>query len=166
MSKYSQSVKILAAQKYLNGTPSRQLSLKLNIPDRQIRYWGQVYSFHDERSFLPCSYDVNEKLKILTRMKVEHWSIGHTSAFFNLSSPGRLFVWLRNYEAFGVEGLYPKKRGKPMKKPSPAKSKPSADMNESELRDELEYLRAENAVLKKFEALLQEKKLRAKKKRK
>jgi len=166
MSKYSQSFKIIAAKEYLGGIPSRQLSLKLNIPARQIRYWGQVYSLNGEHSFLPCFYDVDKKLKILTRMKVERWSIGHTSAFFNLSSPGTLFVWLRNYEALGVDGLYPKKRGKPMKKPSPAKTKPSTDMNESELRDELEYLRAENAVLKKFEALLQEKRLQAKKKRK
>jgi transposase len=39
-------------------------------------------------------------------------------------------------------------------------------MTESELIDELEYLRAENSVLKKFDALLQEKRLRVKKKRK
>ena len=39
-------------------------------------------------------------------------------------------------------------------------------MTKDELKDELEYLRAENAVLKKFDALLQEKRLRAKKKQK
>jgi transposase len=44
--------------------------------------------------------------------------------------------------------------------------KAAPEMTESELIDELEYLRAENAVLKKFDALLQEKRLRAKKNRK
>jgi len=35
--------------------------------------------------------------------------------------------------------------------------KPSEQMTEEELREELEYLRAENAVLKKLEALVQAK---------
>ena len=40
---------------------------------------------------------------------------------------------------------------------------PSEQMTEKELREELEYLRAENAVLKKLEALAQAKKKKAKK---
>ncbi|TMS80197.1 transposase, partial [Pseudoalteromonas sp. S554] len=43
--------------------------------------------------------------------------------------------------------------------------KPSADMSEKELREELDYLRAENAVLKKLEALAQARKKKAKTKR-
>ena len=92
----------------------------------------------------------------------------HTSAFYNLSSPGNLHVWLRNYELHGIDGLRPQKRGKPIMKHTqlPVSTKPASDMTPLELIDELEYLRAENAVLKKFDALFQEKKLRAKKKRK
>jgi transposase len=41
--------------------------------------------------------------------------------------------------------------------------KPSSQMTEKELREELDYLRAENAVLKKLEALAQAKKHKAKK---
>lgn len=41
--------------------------------------------------------------------------------------------------------------------------KPSEKMTEKELREELDYLRAENAVLKKLEALAQAKKKKAKK---
>ena len=43
--------------------------------------------------------------------------------------------------------------------------KPSSEMTEKELREELDYLRAENAVLKKLEALAQARKKKAKTKR-
>ena len=98
-------------------------------------------------------------------MPAEGWSLRHTRAFFKLSSPGTLFVLLRNIEASGIEGLTPKKRGKPAKKNVPTIPKPITEMSESELLEELEYLRAQNDVLKKFNALTQKKKLRAKKKR-
>ena len=168
MSKYSRNLKIVIAKRYLDDECSRQLGREYNISSRQIRYWGAVYSFNYEHSFLPptSAYSAKDKFKILTRMQTEDWSLGHTSAFFNLSSPGTLFVWLRNYESFGMEGLKPKKRGTPMKKIPIIKPKAATEMTEGELREELEYLRAENAVLKKFDALLQEKRLRAKKKRK
>jgi transposase len=54
-----------------------------------------------------------------------------------------------------------------MKKPtiSNQRGRPASDMTPEELREELEYLRAENAVLKKLEALLREKTARTKKKR-
>lgn len=38
-----------------------------------------------------------------------------------------------------------------------AKAKSSKEMTDKELREELEYLRAENAVLKKWNALAQKK---------
>ncbi len=166
MSKYSRKLKIAVAIKYLESASSSHLSTEYNIPSSQVRYWGAVYSFNHERSFLPpvLPHSANDKLNILTRMQTEDWSLRHTSAFFNLSSPGTLHVWLRNYESFGIEGLEPKKRGSKMKKIPKMKPKAASDMTEAELIDELEYLRAENAVLKKFDALTQEKKLRAKKK--
>lgn len=49
-------------------------------------------------------------------------------------------------------------------KQKPSESKPLEQMTEKELREELDYLRAENAVLKKLEALAQAKKTKTKKK--
>ena len=52
-----------------------------------------------------------------------------------------------------------------MKQQSQPASKPDSEMTLEELREELAYLRAENAVLKKLEELEQEKNRRTKKKR-
>ena len=168
MSKYSKLFKTTIAQQCIDGLSSRELGRLFNVSSRQVRYWRQVYLINHDRSFLPpCNpYTVEDKLKILTRMRTEGWSLTHASAFYNLSSPGNLHVWLRNYELHGVDGLRPKKSGKSLMKQTqpPVSTKPASAMTAQELIDELEYLRAENAVLKKFDALLQEKKLRAKKK--
>jgi transposase len=57
----------------------------------------------------------------------------------------------------------PKKKGRPCMTHNSSEPKPSSQMTEQELREELDYLRAENAVLKKLEALAQAKKNKAKK---
>jgi transposase len=99
-------------------------------------------------------------------MWTNKWSIGHTSAQFNLSSPGILSQWLTNYNASSLAGLKPRRRLSAMKtRPIDNDTKPAEQMSENELREELEYLRAENAVLKKLEALAQQKRVLAKKKR-
>ncbi|BFT31461.1 hypothetical protein D210916BOD24_26370 [Alteromonas sp. D210916BOD_24] len=98
-------------------------------------------------------------------MAANNWSLGYTSAFFDLSSPGILFQWQKLYARDGISGLKPKKKGKPRVKNDSSTPKPSSEMTEKELREELDYLRAENAVLKKLEALAQARKKKAKTKR-
>jgi transposase len=50
------------------------------------------------------------------------------------------------------------------RKPAPPPGRPVAGMTPEEIAQELEYLRAENAYLKKLDALIQEKKSALKKK--
>ena len=70
-----------------------------------------------------------------------------------LSSPAVLQNWLRIYRAQGEDGLRPKPKGRPAKKPDEA-----AELSGVErLRREVEYLRAENAYLGKLRALMEEK---------
>jgi transposase len=64
-----------------------------------------------------------------------------------------------------MEGLKPKNRRATMQKNPMIKPKAATKMTEGELIDEIEYLRAENAVLKKFDTLHQKKRLKTKKKR-
>lgn len=167
-SKYSPSFRRQLGQLYLEEMPSNQIGSQFNVCPRQIRYWGQVFKIHGEQAFESAFANASlaHKLTILKAMWTNGWSLGHTSAIFNLSSPGILSKWLNEYKTSGEEGLKPKRRGRPMKKQQrPANTKPSEEMTDKELREELEYLRAENAVLKKLEALAQQKRALAKKKR-
>ncbi|MEA3381719.1 MAG: transposase [Pseudomonadota bacterium] len=160
MSKYNREFKLAIAKQYLCHESSRSISKRLGIPDRYIRYWAQVYRFHGENAFIkrktPCSFE--DKYRILKQMRENHWSISYTSIVNNMSSPGTISTWLTQFERFGLSGLQPKKQGRKVKKTTKQEAMtPTEQMSLEELREELEYRRAENAYLKKLDALLQEK---------
>lgn len=167
MSKYNREFKQAIAKQCLSHESSRSISKRLGIPDRSIRYWTQVYRFHDKNSFIKrkTPYSFKDKCRILKTMYENHWSITYTSIVYNMSSSGTISTWLTQFERFGLSGLKPKKQGRKVKKTKKQETvKPTEQMSLEELREELEYRRAENAYLKKLDALLQEQESQTKKK--
>lgn len=103
-------------------------------------------------------------------MDEKQWSVRQTCAFFNIQSFTTLLTWRRLYNEGGAVALIHQSRGRPVsgsrpKKPLASEAKPLASLTPEEMQEELEYLRAENAYLKKREALIQAKRSAAKKKR-
>ena len=164
MSKHPRAFKLELA-KCAQYESSRELGRKFAVSGGQIRYWSSVYQLHGSGSFLHKDYPYTSdfKLQVITAMRENKWSLSFTSAYFDLSTPGILFQWLNLYSCEGLSRLTPKKKGRPCMNHKSSEPKPSSQMTEQELREELDYLRAENAVLKKLEALAQAKKNKAKK---
>ena len=77
-------------------------------------------------------------------------------------NPGLLYQWVQRYKMRGYEGLATMKKGRPPKEPSMKMKELPAELTASEreemirLKAENEYLRAENAVIKKQIALREE----------
>ncbi|QFI37020.1 transposase [Moritella marina ATCC 15381] len=167
MSKHSRELKLIIAQECLGGKSSRILSNELSISSRQIRYWTQVFSIHGKNAFLLNSYasSAKTKLQALKLMWTNGWSLTHTSPVLNQSSPGSLSVWLKTYNESGFRGLERSSIGRPPMKQSKTPVKLDNEMTMEELKEELAYLRAENAVLKKLEELEQAKRRQTKKRR-
>ncbi|SHG36781.1 helix-turn-helix domain-containing protein [Marinomonas polaris] len=166
MSKYHRAFKLYLA-KLSQHQSSRMIARQFGVDSRQVRYWSQVYRIHGESSFLhkQMPYTQSFKLKALKTMHMNEWSLTYTSAYFDLSSSGILFQWQKLYACEGISRLKPQKKGRPRMATHSSKTKPAEQMTEKELREELEYLRAENAVLKKLKALAQAKQEQIKKKR-
>ena len=87
---------------------------------------------------------------------------------------GLLYQWVRKYKELGYNGLVNMKKGRPSKEPQMKKKANPTPLTESEreelirLRAEVEYMKAENEVIKKEIALREEKQaalLKAKKQR-
>ncbi len=95
-------------------------------------------------------------------------------ALSNGINDGQLCQWVRKYKDLGYNGLVSKKKGRPSREPQMKKKLTPIPLTESEreelirLRAEIEYMKAENEVIKKEIALREEKeaaRLKAKKQR-
>lgn len=90
--------------------------------------------------YLLAKFDITQTFKInaLKTLRVNYWTLGYTSAYFDLSSPGILFQWQKSYDDGGSISLIPRKKGRALMKQSIPLAKSSEQMTEQELRDELE----------------------------
>ena len=166
MSKHSREFKLKLAR-LAQEESSGVLGVAFEVRANLIRYWASVYRLNGESSFIheQHPYTSKFKLNVLKTMRRNEWSLSYTSAFFDLSTPGILFQWQKLYAREGTNRLKPQTKGRPRVTNHSSTPKPSSEMTEKELREELDYLRAENAVLKKLEALAQARKKKAKTKR-
>jgi transposase-like protein len=73
---------------------------------------------------------------------------------FNISSPALISHWHKAYRLHGMSGLTPKPKGRGAMTKPVITNKPDDEKTPTELKRELQYLRAENAYLKKLDALL------------
>ena len=84
-------------------------------------------------------------------------------ALSNGINEGQIYQWVRKYKTMGYNGLIDLKKGRPSKEPQMKKETNLAPLTESEreelirLRAEVEYMKAENEVIKKEIALREEK---------
>ena len=168
MSKFSRELKFKIVKKYLGGTSPKELLEEYAVSGKHVRYWAHVYSIHGSKSFLVNSnaMSTEAKMEALTLMWKNGWSTRQISAMLDLSFPTTLRTWLRKYNKYGIEGLNRRSGARSiLKKRSKTTPKSDDNMTLEELKEELAYLRAENAVLKKLEELEQQKSHQIKKKR-
>ena len=179
MSKYDISIKIKVIKEYeKNNISQSELSKKYKIPQTTISNWIKWYSDNGikgiSKKFKNKSYTSNFKLFVLQYRKTNNLTFRETAVKFDISNDSIIANWQKKYNESGLDGLNSKTKGrKPkMKKTIPNEQKRKENLKESE-REELLRLREENLLLKaaiayekKLQALLMEKDLKTRKKRK
>jgi transposase len=131
------------------------------ITPTDLKWWIRYYITYGKEGLLPISknktYSVNFKLKVLQTIEKESLSLGEACLSFNIPARSTILSWERKYTEEGLAGLKSKPKGRPVsmnfKRKQRKTDKPLT--REEELLKELEYLRAENEILKKFNALVQ-----------
>jgi transposase len=171
MIKYTEQFKLKVVKHYLAETMGyRLLSAQYGVARPQIRNWVSSYQLHgmDGLRRKVARYDAQFKLSVLQHMWDNGLSNRQAAAQFNVRNPSSVGIWESRYNHGGMEALArPHKAARKMKAPtSKPAPKPDGERTHDELLKELEYLRMENEVLKKLQALAQARKLAAPKKRK
>jgi transposase len=177
LAKYTTQFKLEVVQQYLAGAIGyKSLGKQHGINDTHVKRWVSLYRNHGVSGLEKkhTMYSPQQKLAILQHMWDNELSYEEAAAKFNIRSPGSIPGWERCYHSGGLDALAPRPRGRPpkMSTPLPPKAQTPTD-DESRTREELlaevNYLRMENAYLKKLEALVQAQKQQrtsARKKRK
>jgi len=155
-----------------DGGTAKSVGKEYGVGHSTIRRWVQSFRHHglDGLNKKFEHYSAEFKLSVLRKMKKERLSHLQVEAMFNLRGCGTVSRWERLYHEQGLDGLKRKPKGRPkmMKPPLPVsapKKKADDTRSRKDLEDEIEYLRAEVAYLKKVEALIQAKKKAAPKRR-
>ena len=103
------------------------------------------------------SYSGNFKLHVLQYQQEHNLSDTKTAIYFKIPSRGTICSWRKKYLLGGYELLSRDRRGNPKNMATKKTKKNTEPKTELEkLKEEVEWLRMENAILKKLNALIQE----------
>lgn len=178
MSKYDYEFKLMIVRENLDGYGQKYLSKKYSLKDSTIEKWISQYKMYGEeglkKSMSKTTYTGEFKLSVLKYRQNYQLSYSETAKKFNIKNSSTIANWQRTYLEKGFGGLCgsvgrPRKSedsNMPNDTKKPKKLTKSEREELIELRQRNQYLEAENLYLKKLDALLQEKKLQTKKKRK
>ena len=160
--KYDYAFKLECVELVLKKHYSDRYVSKLkHIPRWNIRKWVSFYKTYGEIGLLPRinqSYSTEFKLKVLKTIEKESLSLMETGIRFNIPNIAIISKWKKDFANFGIEGLKPKLKGRPLSMSDYKRKKRKSDKpltKEEELLKENERLRCENELLKKLQALIQ-----------
>ena len=163
-SKYDLEFKLkLVKEVLVKNRGVRILAGEAGIDYESLRRWVRFYELYGDAGLVRQSnrrYDLDFKVNVLQGIDKEGLSLKEAARRFNIAAESSILNWQRLYRENGILGLKNKTRGRPpkMDKPQKKKKEKMPLTREEELLEELKYLRAENAYLKKLEALVRARK--------
>jgi transposase len=156
-SKYSYEQKLKAVLAVIEDYRSmRSVAKEMCADKKEVSRWVALYKQFGQDGLLikNGSYSVEFKLSVIRYMKENDLSYFKTAVKFGIPCGSVIGRWNRICNEKGVVGimLKNKDRNKDISSKEPNQDKKTKE----ELLKELQYLRAENAYLKKLQALVQE----------
>ena len=136
------------------GYSYKELSKKFKIDPSNVRYMVKLADIHGETVLIKGKnnyYPPELKLDIINEVLILGHSIKSTSLKYALPNPALLCNWISKFKENGYNILEkPRGRTSKMKNNNNKKIEKNELSKVEQLEKELEYLRAENAVLKKL----------------
>ena len=164
--RYDYEFRLQCVEAVLEGKGSvKSIAREKGIEHSNLRLWLGFYEAYGKQgleSRAKQHYNSSFKLSVLKAIDKELLSLRAACVRFNIPSESAIISWRKAYKSMGESGLIGKPIGRSAKMKIPIKrkaKKPDKPLTrEEELLVENEYLRAENELLKKLQALAQIKK--------
>lgn len=152
--KHDPLMRSLALEMFEQGLGRNSVASTLGIPVDTVREWFYKYRAMGAEGVLLVGgkqkkYSYELKLEVVKAILEDGMSYSEAMQQYDIASRSPVQKWCRLYREGGEAALFPKPKGRP--KGSKAKAKP---MSENELlKERILRLEAENACLKKAQAL-------------
>lgn len=161
MAKYTFEFKLQVVTDYLSGLGGcRTLSKKYHVNKSDVQKWVAVFKTHGEKGLQvkksKRQYSIEFKLNAVHLVIVDGMSYRQAASALCIQEPSLIGAWLKIFREQGAAGFRPKRKGRPAMNKDKS-DQPSQKPTYQELEQEIEYLKAEVAVLKKLKALREEK---------
>lgn len=161
--KYDYKFRLQCCELINKGNRSlRGVAKEKGIHHSNLELWMSFYKKYGKAGLRPRAnrnYDVAFKLEVLAALDNDHLSLRSACVRFNIPNESVIITWQRAYKLKGPSGLISQPRGRPKQMKLPIKRKPRKSTKpltrEQKLLQENEYLKAENELLKKLQALVQ-----------
>ena len=161
--KYDLAFKLNCVESLLKeGRSIHFISSRERFDKSLLHKWINDYQSQGINGLVPKhknnKYSQNFKHKVLLAISKQQLSLREASVKFNIPSESVIIKWQKDFATFGIDGLHPKPKGRPkIMSTSKGKSTKSKQplTREEELLLEIERLRCEVALLKKFNTLIQ-----------
>lgn len=168
--RYPFHIRLEAVQHYMTGQSSIKETARLfSVGRTPLTRWIRAYRRQGKAGLedRPArTYTSAFRLRVIRYVAEHGCSYAEASARFAIPNESLILDWTRRYRKGGAQALNTAKSGPAMsQKKFIPDSRPLSEMTPSELLRALEYLRAENAYLKKLKALREEKTLREQQKK-
>lgn len=165
MIKHSEQFKLSVVKRYLDGLEGyRRVGSHFGLAPAIVRRWVSRYKLYGAAGLARRvgRFSAEFKLSVLQHMWHNSLSQTRVALLFDVRNTASIGIWETRYRSGGIDALAPPSRQEPDKMDAPtAELTPPADDSQrtrEQLLAEVEYLRMEIAVLKKFQALDQLKK--------
>lgn len=155
--KHGLSEKLRVIKDYQSGYGSTTIGRKRRIADSLVRKWIRVYQAQgakglDHQPRTTISAEIKQQA---VREVLEECLPFEAVALKYRVSMSAIYSWSHRVEEHGYASLLTIKQGRPAKTMGrPKKKQPETELEK--LQEEVRYLRAENALLKKLKALEEE----------
>jgi transposase len=169
LERYSEQTKLAAIDVYLSGQRGLVATAEqMGVGVSSLRKWIATYEANGVAGIRVKRsgqwYDLEFKLEVLKRARDDGLSNRQAAALFNIRNFNIIATWERAYEAYGMAGLDSRRTGCRARSFGEGVPEPRGDddiCSRQELLKELSSFGAENAYLKKVEALVRSQKTSA-----
>ncbi len=150
-------VELVLKKHQSSGVVSKQKGLMKS----QVQKWVSLFKKDGQKGLQSSKnqvYSIDFKMKVLKTLSKNQLSLRQACLLFNIPSESTILKWKKDFSKFGIDGLKHKPKGRPKIMSNFRRSKRKSNKpltREEELLKEIEILRCENDLLKKFHTLIQ-----------